>query len=110
MEIGTHRIVHHNVTAHPTAEWTLSQFREAPPGDHGYRYVIHDREWIYSKDWTRMWRAWAFGLRTPVRSPKANGYCEPLVRTARREWLDYLIPLAENHLKRTLIEWVRHDL
>ena len=50
MEIGTHRIVHHNVTAHPTAEWTLSQFREAPPGDHGYRYVIHDREWIYSKD------------------------------------------------------------
>ena len=47
-------------------------------------------------------------LRTPVRSPKANGFCERLVRSARRECLDFLIPLSENHLKRTLLEWVAH--
>ena len=34
MELGTRRILHHNVTAHPTAEWALQQFREALPGDH----------------------------------------------------------------------------
>jgi hypothetical protein len=35
MELGTRRILHQNVTDHPTAEWTLQQFREALPGDHG---------------------------------------------------------------------------
>jgi hypothetical protein len=43
MQLGTRRILHHNVTDHPTAEWTLQQFREALPDDHPYRFVIHDR-------------------------------------------------------------------
>jgi putative transposase len=43
MELGTRRMLHQNVTAHSTAEWTLQQFREALPGDHPYRYLIHDR-------------------------------------------------------------------
>ena len=44
MELGTRKILLHNVTAHPTAEWTLQQFREALPGGHPYRFVIHDRD------------------------------------------------------------------
>jgi putative transposase len=43
IEIGSCKILHQNVTAHPTPEWTLQQFREALPGDHPYRFVIHDR-------------------------------------------------------------------
>jgi transposase InsO family protein len=102
MEVGTRRIVHHNVTAHPTAEWTLQQFREALPGDHGYQYVIHDRDRIYSHDLDQGVESMGVRvLRTPVRSPQA-------VRTARRECLDYLIPLSESHLKRTLVDWVAH--
>jgi len=31
MEVGSRRILHYNVTAHPTADWTLQQFREALP-------------------------------------------------------------------------------
>jgi hypothetical protein len=50
MELGSRRILHHNVTAHLTAEWTLQQFREALPGDHGYRFLIHDRDSIFSKE------------------------------------------------------------
>jgi hypothetical protein len=50
MDLGRRRILHHNVTAHPTAEWTLQQFREALPGGHPYRFVIHDRDSIFSKE------------------------------------------------------------
>jgi hypothetical protein len=44
-------------------------------------------------------------LKMPVRAPKANALCERLVRTIRRECLDYLIPLGERHLKLVLTNW-----
>ena len=48
MEVGSRRILHTNVTAHPTAEWTIQQFRELLAFDHPYRFVIHDRDAIFS--------------------------------------------------------------
>jgi putative transposase len=50
MEIGTRRIVHCNLTAHPTAGWTLQQFREAISSDHSYRFLIRDRDSIFSTE------------------------------------------------------------
>ena len=44
LEVGTRRILHWNVTAHPTAEWTAQQFRMVVPGDQPHRFVIHDRD------------------------------------------------------------------
>ena len=46
MEIGSRRILHCNVTEHPTAEWTMQQFREFLAFDHPYRFVVHDRDSI----------------------------------------------------------------
>jgi putative transposase len=109
MELGTRRILHHNVTAHPTAEWTLQQFREALPGEHPYRFVIHDRDCIFSKDLDQEVEAMGVRvLRTPVRAPKANSICERFGGTLRRECLDFLIPFNERHLKLTLKSWVTH--
>ncbi|PYU35924.1 MAG: hypothetical protein DMG31_02515 [Acidobacteria bacterium] len=48
MELGTRRILHCNLTAHPTAEWTLQQFRDAIPTDHAYRFLVRDRDSIFS--------------------------------------------------------------
>jgi hypothetical protein len=48
MEIGTRKILHRSVAAHPTAAWTLQQFREALPGDHLHWFLIHDRDSIFS--------------------------------------------------------------
>jgi hypothetical protein len=48
MEIGSRRILHVNVTEHPTAEWTIQQFREFLAYDHPYRFVIHDRDKFFS--------------------------------------------------------------
>ncbi len=49
LEHASRRILHVNVTAHPTAAWTLQQLREALPSDHAYRFLIHDRDSIYSE-------------------------------------------------------------
>jgi len=96
MEVGTRRIVHCNVTAHPTAAWTLQQLREVIPSDHSYRLLIQDRDSIFSAEVDQQLKA--FGLRvlhTPARAPKANAYCERLVRSVRRECLDFMIPLGD---------------
>ena len=50
MEIGSRRIIHFNVTDHPTSEWTLQQFRETIQGEEVIRFLIHDRDSIYSAD------------------------------------------------------------
>jgi putative transposase len=47
-------------------------------------------------------------LKTPVRAPQANAFCERLIGTIRRECLDFLIPLNERHVRRVLAEWVSH--
>jgi transposase InsO family protein len=109
MEIGSRRILHFNVTQHPTSAWTLQQFREAIPGDHRYRFLIHDRDSIFSAGLDKALSNFGLKvLRTPVQSPKANAYCERLIGTIRRECLDHMIPLSEKHLRKILREWVAH--
>jgi putative transposase len=109
MEIGTRRILHCNVTAHPTAEWTAQQFREAIPSDHSYQFLIHDRDSIFSKEVDQTMENLGLKvLRTPVRAPQANAYCERLIGTIRRECLDFVIPFSERHLRKILLEWVAH--
>jgi transposase InsO family protein len=109
MEVGTRRIVHWNVTAHPTAEWTAQQFRLIVPGDQAHRFVIHDRDTIYSAGVDRTLAAMGLTvLRTPVRAPTANAFCERLVGTMRRECLDLVIPVTERHLRHVLRAWVAH--
>jgi transposase InsO family protein len=110
MEVGSRRILHYNVTAHPTAEWTVQQFRATIPSDHPYKFVVHDRDSIFSRELDQQLNS-DFGLkvmRTPVRAPTANAYCERLVGTVRRECLDFVIPLNERHLQMTLRSWVTH--
>jgi putative transposase len=109
LELGSRRILHHNVTAHPTAEWTLQQFRETLSSDHPYRFVIHDRDSIFSKALDQgVTDLGVRVLRTPVRAPMANSVCERLGGSLRRECLDFVIPLNERHLKMTVKEWGTH--
>ena len=109
MEIGPRRILHMNVTEHPTAQWTTQQFREFLAYDHQYRFVIHDRDGIFAPCVDQALKGFGVrALRTPVRTPTANAFCERLVGTIRRECLDFLIPLNERHLRRILAEFVVH--
>jgi transposase InsO family protein len=109
LEVGTRRILHCNVTEHPTADWAAQQFRMIVPGDQGHRFVIHDRDTIYSDRVDRTLAAMGLEvLKTPVRVPQANTYCERVIGTIRRECLDWVIPTTEGHLRAILREWISH--
>jgi putative transposase len=80
LEIGTRRIRHVNVTLHPTADWTLQQFRECTIGEEGYEYLIHDRDRIYSTELDTSLEALGMRvLRTPYQTPQANSFCERVI-------------------------------
>jgi putative transposase len=109
MEHATRRILHTNVTAHPTASWTLQQLREAIPDGHPYRFLLHDRDSIFSRELDQ--RVQHLGLKvlkTPPQSPQANALCERLIGTLRRECLGCVIPLTVHHVQRLLAAWVSH--
>jgi putative transposase len=107
IEHATRRILHVNVTVQPTADWPLRQLREAIPSDHTYRVLIHDRDSIFSRALDQGMRYLGLRvLKTPSHSPQANALCERLLGTLRRECLDVVIPLTENHLRRLLQAWV----
>ncbi len=109
LEVGTHKIAHCNVTAHPRPAWMLQQFREVITGEGSQRFLIHDRDRIFSTDLDSALHAMDLEvLKTPFETPQANAFCEQVIGTMRRECLDFLIPLNERHLRAVLKEWVAH--
>jgi putative transposase len=109
MEHATRRILHVNVTAPPTALWTLQQLRDVIPSNHDHCFLIDDRDAIFSREIDQC--IGHLGLRvlkTPPRSPQANVFCERFVGMLWRECLDFVIPLTKNHLRHMLHAWVLH--
>jgi transposase InsO family protein len=91
------------VTTNPTAEWVARQITEAFPWDDAPRFMIRDRDRIYSTVVTRRLRA--MGIRdkpTAPASPWQNGFTERLIGSIRRECLDHIIVLGKQHLRRIL--------
>ena len=97
------RVLHFNVTAHPTAEWTAQQLREAFPYDQVPRYLLRDRDQIFGDTF----RAQVNNLQiqevlTAPRSPWQRAYVERVIGSIRRECLDHVIAFGESSLRRTL--------
>lgn len=100
------RVVHFNVTDHPTAEWTAQQIIEAFPWDTAPRYLLRDRDSIYGDSFRQ--RVTSTGIEevmTAYRSPWQNAYVERLNGSIRRECLDYVVVMNERHLRRLLREY-----
>jgi putative transposase len=103
------RLIHFNVTEHPTAEWTIQQVIEAFPWDEAPRYLLRDRDRIYSASFRQ--RVRHMGIEDVViapRSPWQNPYVERLIGSIRRDCLDHVIVLHERHLRRLLTEYFQY--
>jgi transposase InsO family protein len=104
---GRRKIIHFGVTAHPTSPWVVQQLREAFPEESAPRFLIYDNDSIFSERVTESIKN--LGIepqRTAFRSPWQNGIAERWVGSARRELLDHVIILNENHLRQLLREYV----
>ncbi len=109
IEHGARRLLHFNVTGHPTAAWTLHQLRNMLGFENRFRFLIHDRDSIFSGLLDESIRRLGLRiLKTPLQAPNANAICERVIGTIRRECLDWLIPVSETHLRLILSEWVTH--
>ena len=108
IEHDRRRILHVNVTEHPTAAWVCQQLREALPGDVPMpRYLLCDQDSIFSEQVTQTSDAIGVKLtRTAYRSPWQNGTCERVVGTLRRELLNHVIVLNDTHLRRLLGSYI----
>jgi len=109
IEHDRRKILHFNVTRYPTAEWVVQQLREAFPEAGPYRYVILDRDAKFNSSVLQFLEA--TGLepkRTSIRSPWQNGIAERWVGSCRRELLDHVIPLNDEHLRRLVRDYVAY--
>jgi transposase InsO family protein len=97
------QIVHVNVTANPSAQWTAQQMANAFPWDTAPRYMLRDRDGIYGAVFRRRMKAMSINeVLIAPRSPWQNPYVERVIGTLRRELLDHVIVVSEQHLRRLL--------
>jgi hypothetical protein len=91
------RILHFNVTENPTAAWVIQQLRETFPNEPEHRFLIYDNDAVFSPAVTHAIKS--FGV-----DPKRTA--ERAVGSVRRELLDHMVVLNEDHLRRLLREYV----
>jgi transposase InsO family protein len=100
------RVLHFNVTEHPTAAWTAQQIVDAFPDDSAPSYLLRDRDKIYGHSFRQRVRGMGIDeILTAPHSPWQNPFAERLIGSIRRECLDHVLVLGERHLRHTLARY-----
>jgi putative transposase len=100
------RVVHFNVTEHPTAAWTTQQIVDAFPDDSAPSYLLRDRDQVYGQQFRH--RVKSMGIEEVLAAPHSpwqNPFVERLIGSIRRECLNHVLVLGERHLRRVLIRY-----
>lgn len=109
IEHGRRRILHFNVTEHPTCPWIVQQVRQAFPESCPYRYAVLDRDGKFGDEVTELLTATGMNpTRISPASPWQNGVAERWVGSCRREFFDHVIILNEAHLRRLIRDYVSY--
>ena len=125
MELGSRKVVHVNVTEHPTLAWVKQQVRNAT-FDREPKFLIHDNDGIFGqlgrpvtvdvngkkvscRSSLDLWLAEKMGIRgisTPYHAPNAAAHVERFIGTLRRELLDRILVWNEVQLRTVVNEYV----
>jgi transposase InsO family protein len=106
IELGSRKVVQVGVTRNPTSVWAAQQIRNATPFGQGPRFLIRDNDDKFGAEFDRAARGAGIRVvRTAVRAPRMNSFCERFLGSVRRECLDRVVVLGERHLERLLREY-----
>ena len=109
LSLDRRQVVHFEVTPNPTQVWLSGQMTEAFPWDTTPRYLLRDRDQSYGPAFRHRVRAMGITeVITAPRSPWQNPYVERLIGSIRRECLDHVIILSEQHLRRVLSSYFQY--
>jgi transposase InsO family protein len=98
------------VTQFPTDEWMAQQLREATPWGQRPKYLIRDRDKKYATRFSAVVVSSDIQeLKTPYRSPRANGICERFMGSLRRECLDHVLIQDGKQLQRVVQEYTAYS-
>ena len=102
------RVLHFNVTEHPTAAWTAQQIVDTFPDDSAPTYLLRDHDGIYGPAFRQRVKGMGIcEILTAPHSPWQNPFAERLIGSIRRECLDHVLVLSERHLHRILTRYCR---
>jgi putative transposase len=105
----TRQVVHFNITRHPTGMWAAQQIVEACPWDALPKYLLRDRDSIYSEYFqSRIQNMGINEVKTAPKSPWQNPYIERLIGSIRRDCINAMIILNEAHLRHILTEYLAY--
>jgi transposase InsO family protein len=111
IELGSRRVHFAGVTTNPNNFWTSQQARQLiwklEEMKRTFRFLIHDRDTKFPRSFDNVFRSVGIKIiRTPFRTPQANGYAERWVRSVRQECLDHILILNDQHLYNVLKEYM----
>lgn len=112
-EHGTRHLHITAVTAHPTAQWAVQHPRNisAELGERRTRprFLLRDRDSKYTDGFDAVFNAEHIeALLSALRTPRMNAHCERAIGTIRREVLDHVLILGENHARKVLAAFQDH--
>jgi len=105
-----HKLIHFNVTEHPTTSWTSQQIVEACPWDTAPKYLLRDRDGVYGSVFqNRIKKLGIIEVKTASRSPWQNPYAQRIIGSIRRDCLNHLIVLNADYLKQILVSYFEYS-
>jgi transposase InsO family protein len=103
------RLIHFNITQYPNPSWTLQQIRNMLFENKAPKYLIRYRDSKYGGYFSAGLKQFGINqILTSYRSPWQNGYVERVIGSIKRECLDHVIVLNENHLRTIMTDYVSY--
>jgi putative transposase len=103
------RVVHFNITEHPSAVWTAQQIVDAFPDDTAPAFLLRDRDQVYGQRFRHRMKGMGIDeVLTAAHSPWQNPFAERLIGSIRRECLNHVLVFGDAHLRRILSRYFEY--